>query len=41
MTGAMWVLLVPIIVWAGVFTYILMLERKLAAIEVGIGEDEE
>lgn len=34
MSGAIWVVAVPIIVWAGVFAYVAMLDRKLAAIAI-------
>lgn len=32
MSGGLWVVAVPVIVWAGVFAYLVMLDRKVAAI---------
>lgn len=40
MSSGLWVVAVPVIVWAGVFLYVLTLDRKVAAIEVRHDEDE-
>jgi CcmD family protein len=40
MSGQLWVVAVPVIVWAGVFAYTVMLDRKLAAVEVGSEADD-
>ncbi|GEM_PF-3306045 len=41
MSGQLWVVAVPVIVWAGVFAYMVMLDRKVAAVEVGAEADDQ
>lgn len=33
MSGSFWVVAVPVIVWLGVLAYLIMIDRKLAAVE--------
>jgi CcmD family protein len=40
MSGQIWVVLTPIIVWLGVFVYALRVERRLAALESSVEERE-
>ena len=35
-----WLIAAPIVVWLGVFTYTVMLERRLAAVEASVGNDD-
>jgi len=39
-TGSIWTVAVPIIVWLGVFTYTVMVDRRLAVIEAKDHEEE-
>ena len=41
MSDQIWVVLTPVIVWIGVFAYMLSVDRKLAAVEAALNRGEE
>lgn len=40
MSGHIWVVLTPIIVWVGVFAYMAVIDRKLTAVEAALNRDD-
>ncbi len=40
MSGQLWVVLTPVIVWLGVFAYMASVDRRLAAVEAALDRSD-